>query len=535
MGGWSHLVSLPSNSPSAYTRVRATTFVSVLAAVALVGCGDSSGDSATDSDAASGTVTIGGTAGTTAGTGGNTATGTAGGSSTGGNSGTSGTTAGTSSPTTTDGTTSNTSATGSTGNTSSTTTMGEETETGFMPPDPFCGDGNLDEDLGEECDDGDNIDNNTCSNECTLVPCEEQGGNGNDNVLSYIWIANSSQNTVSKINTETAVEEARYYVEGGSPSRTSVNLDGDVAVSSRDPGGVTKIAAKEEDCVDKNNNGMIDTSTGPNDILPLGTDECVLWQKPIPSPGYSFGPRATAWVAGKPDPVTCEYPEPVLWMGWKDNGNTAHFLKIDGATGDTIDEVTHPWGSSYSPYGGAVDADGNFFATGLNQMPSVKIDFETLQVTDLGNPVGCKYGMTLDLNGFVWNGACFGEGVYYRDPDNMQWTTMPDSGGTRVNGIMADADGNVWGAGSSPCRLVHIDAETKTYVNKNIPLPGCVNPWGVSIDFQGYVWVVDMSANKAFKVDPDTYQVVAEVTGLQNPYTYSDMTGVALKNQIVPQ
>ena len=178
---------------------------------------------------------------------------------------------------------------------------------------------------------------------------------------------------------------------------------------------------------------------------------------------------------------------------------------------------------------------GNFYATGLNTMPSVKIDFETLQVTDLGNPVGCKYGMTLDLDGNVWAGACFGEGVYYWDSQTNLWTTLPDSGGTRVNGIMADADGNVWGAGSSPCRLVHIDAASKTYVSKNIPLPGCSNPWGVSIDFEGYVWVVDMGANKAFKVDPDTYQVVAEVAGFQNPYTYSDMTGAALKAQINPQ
>ena len=54
------------------------------------------------------------------------------------------------------------------------------------------------------------------------MPCEEQGG-GFGETLSYIWISNSTQNTVSKINTKTAIEEARYYVEGGSPSRTSVN------------------------------------------------------------------------------------------------------------------------------------------------------------------------------------------------------------------------------------------------------------------------------------------------------------------------
>jgi len=181
-----------------------------------------------------------------------------------------------------------------------------------------------------------------------------------------------------------------------------------------------------------------------------------------------------------------------------------------------------------------VDADGNFYVTGLNQAPTVKIDFETMELTNLGNPNGCKYGMTLDTNGDIWSGACFGEGVYHWNHENNQWTTLPNSGGTRVNGIMADADGNVWGAGSNGCRLVHIDVESKTYVNNNIPLPGCSNPWGVSIDYQGYVWVVDRG-NIAFKVDPDTYEVVATVTGLVSPYTYSDMTGVALKQQTIPQ
>ena len=398
------------------------------------------------------------------------------------------------------------------------------------PPLPMCGNGILED--GEECDDGDQIDKNACSNACTMVPCEEQE-NGFDEVLSFIWIANSSEGTVSKIDTESAVEVARYRVEGGQPSRTSVNLFGDVAVSSRDPGGVTKIAAKEDDCVDMNNNGMIETSQGPGDVLPLGEDECVVWRKQIPSTGYNFGPRATAWVAGDPDPVSCQYPDPVLWIGWMDNQYVGHFLKINGTDGATIAETSYNWmPATHSPYGGAVDKDGHFYVTGLNQAPTIKIDFDTMAITDLGNPAGCKYGMTLDLNGDIWAGACFGEGVYYWDHLTNTWTTLPNAGGTRVNGIMADADGNVWGAGSNGCRLVHIDVETKSYVNNNIPLPGCSSPWGVSIDYQGYVWVVDM-ANKAFKVDPDTYQVVAEVGGLVGPYTYSDMTGVALKSQVV--
>jgi cysteine-rich repeat protein len=397
-----------------------------------------------------------------------------------------------------------------------------------------CGDGVVQAGV-EECDDGNDFDKDFCSNSCTKVPCEEQEGMNQDEVLSFIWIANSNENTVSKIDTKTGVEMGRYRVAGGSPSRTSVNLLGDVAVSSRDPGAVTKIAAREENCVDANNDGVITTSTGPNDVLPLGEDECLLWTKTIPSPSYSYGPRATAWEGVKADPDTCEYPPQRLWFGWKDNQNIAHFERVDGETGETLDEVTYQWGSSYSPYGGAVDADGNFYASGLSNMPVVKIDAQTLQVTDLGIPQGCKYGMTLDAKGDMWVGGCNDSSVYHWDHLNNTWSNIGNAGGSRVNGIMADANGNVWGAGSGGCRLVHIDVETKTYVNNNIPIPGCSNPWGVSIDVEGFVWIVDRTANKAFKIDPDTYQVVAEVSGLVYPYTYSDMTGTALALQVIPQ
>jgi cysteine-rich repeat protein len=418
------------------------------------------------------------------------------------------------------------------------TTVGVATTTGTAssstgPDGPLCGNSLVDP--GEECDDGNDVPDDSCSNECTDVPCDQQSNNPGA-LLSFIWIANSAQGTVSKIDTKTGVEHGRYYVQGGQPSRTSVNLLGDVAVSSRDPGGVTKIAARKEKCIDKNGNGMIETSTGPADILPFGTDECILWTKSIPSTGYGFGPRATAWEPTEPDPVTCQYPPPRLWFGWMDANYTAHFERVDGETGATLDTVMYPWASgSYSPYGGAVNANGDFFATGLSGGPVIKIDADTLALTDFGIPPnGCKYGMTLDIFGNIWVGGCGDSSVYHYDTMAGVWSNIGNAGGSRVNGIMADKDGNVWGAGSDSCRLVHIDAASRTYINNSIPLPGCSAPWGVSIDIDGFVWVVDMNG-QAYKVDPVNYATVITVSGLVGPYTYSDMTGAALAAQVVPQ
>jgi hypothetical protein len=81
-------------------------------------------------------------------------------------------------------------------------------------------------------------------------PCEP-GGMGEE--FSFLWIANTDQGSVSKINTNTMVEVARYYTDpvqsgAASPSRTSVSLDGRfMVVSNRDTGSIiTKIAAKHQ-------------------------------------------------------------------------------------------------------------------------------------------------------------------------------------------------------------------------------------------------------------------------------------------------
>ena len=59
--------------------------------------------------------------------------------------------------------------------------------------------------------------------------------------------------------------------------------------------------------------------------------------------------------------------------------------------------------------------------------------------------------------------------------------------------------------------------------------PGSGQVKGVSVDIDGYVWVVRRDAQNAFKVDPADWSF-EEVTGLNNAYTYSDMTGGAISN-----
>jgi hypothetical protein len=380
--------------------------------------------------------------------------------------------------------------------------------------------------------------------------CPGGGGMmGGDVEFSYIWIANSPEGTVSKIDTMTGVEVGRYATgpAGQSePSRTSVNLYGDVAVSNRGAqggggGGVTKIAARIDDCVDLDGSGTIETSTGPGNVMAWGTDECVLWNVPISSAQYEHGPRPTAW-EGSVTQAGCAAPNPRLWVGWYQYPVQGVFHRLSGDTGAIEDTVNVPWnGLNYGPYGGAVNKQGDLWVIGWQLGPLVHIDGSTLAVQSIPMPPPplpdqqWSYGMSLDQYGNPWVASAGAAAMY--DVGAGQWQFI-STGNQSMRGVMVDQEDRAWFAvdasGAFGCGLGIIDVQTRTLLAPAITLPGCSVPVGVSIDIEGYVWVVDQGANQAFKVDPETYQVQLTVAGLFAPYTYSDMTGAGLNLVVNP-
>jgi hypothetical protein len=341
--------------------------------------------------------------------------------------------------------------------------------------------------------------------------CEKGTG---DVEFSYIWIANSSQNTISKINTETLVEEGRYYTRpdmSGNPSRTSVSLTGNVAVANRS-GGLTKYYARPESCDDGNGDGNIDTSTGSADIMAWGDEECLAWHTPM---AYT-SQRPVAWTQGWFDKEACEVVDEKVWTSGA-NGNSIDVLLVDGDTGVIEETIPIPGVAAnyFGIYGAAVDSEGNFWGSQLGQGTVVNVDRETLDV-QTWPMVASGYGMTVDQEGYVW--TCSYIAARF-DPMTETWQ-QANVGGN--GGCMSDGGDILWMA-SSP--MVGVNRQTLA-VEYSIPIPEYVH--GVSIDYQGYVWGVSMSSN-AYRVDPaaGTWDTVG---GLIGPYTYSDMTGFALNN-----
>jgi hypothetical protein len=365
--------------------------------------------------------------------------------------------------------------------------------------------------------------------------CSSGGGMAGGADYSLIWIANSPEGTVSKIDTQTGMELARYWTgpsEGDDdPSRTSVNLAGDVAVTNRG-GGIAKIAAKETACIDTNGNGMIETSSGPDDVLPWGEDECVIWYLPLPDDGDNrHGPRPTAWDAGAGgDP--CQPGDDRVWVGWWDYpSNTGMFRRLDGATGTIGDSVDiSGWDETnskdYGPYGGAVNGEGDLWVTGL-WGPLARIDGEALDYQVWQVPEGSDpYGLALDANGDPWMGGWNGTVLHF-DAASETFEEIIVPGDRRMRGLQVDRDGFAWIAANDPCGVVKVDTATSTLLDDAIQLPGCGEPVGVSIDIDGMVWLPDRDQGLAYKLDPVAL-TSTQTMGLVGPYTYSDMTGAGL-------
>ncbi len=348
---------------------------------------------------------------------------------------------------------------------------------------------------------------------------------------SYVWIANSFESTVSKINTRTMVEEGRYLTRAdanGNPSRTSVSIDGRaVAVANRHT-GIVKIWARPEFCSDQNGTPGIQTSSGGLNVLPWGQDDCVAWyadfsdktvQRPVQwTPGV--GPcheNQKVWTttgSGGMSPGYCG-----------DGGVWVHRLNGDtGVVEDTIpieparlecSLLGSPGG--LGPYGGAVDHEGNFWFHIFGIGPLVRVDFDTLDVEIFAE--GGGYGITVDTKARAWMSG----GMRRFDYATNTWAYQSVS---QNGGIAQDLQQRIWAAAGTGGGVVWVDMETLA-VGGTVMVPGG-QVKGVSVDIDGYIWAVPQGT-VAHKIDPNTFAFTT-FSGLGSAYTYSDMTGGALAN-----
>ena len=188
------------------------------------------------------------------------------------------------------------------------------------------------------------------------------------------------------------------------PSRVAVDDHGDAYVASIGfgmQGTVTKIASRVEDCVDRNGDGVIQTSIG-DQALNYGLDECILWTVPVG--GVDAQLRAMAVDAG-----TDAHPHGTVWVGAYQE---ARMYQLDPSTGQTLRTLD----VDVDPFGAVLAGQHTLWVSTLGEGRLQSIDLRTYQVgpiienpTELRNGCRNSYASTVGFGKVVF--GCQGGSV----------------------------------------------------------------------------------------------------------------------------
>jgi len=352
--------------------------------------------------------------------------------------------------------------------------------------------------------------------------------------LDFLWVAVSSKGTIVKIDTKTGQVLGEYFTSPNGqprdPSRTTVDLNGNVWNTNRAGNSVVHVGLTENgQCVDRNGNGIIETSTGFGDIKPwtnlngadtnggvsTAQDECIIHYTKV----NSFGTRHVS--VTKDNDI------------WVSGTSGRRFDLLDGTTGQ-IKRAEPTVG--FGGYGGLIDPNGVIWSSN----PMLRWDTsKPLTGANGGNWTGFNhpsYGLCIDSGGNVWN-TSFGNGQIRKFAPNGTLLGIFNQGDAFAQGCVVDKKDEVWVAHSLNRSTVGHLKNDGTYVG-TIPVQS--GPTGVAVDGSGKVWATNHNSRTVSRIDPNlgplgpdgvTHVGAVDFTTRNlggDLYNYSDMTGSTL-------
>ena len=368
--------------------------------------------------------------------------------------------------------------------------------------------------------------------------------------FEFIWIAASNRGTVVKIDTVTGQVLGQYWSapqnRAKDPSRTTVDHNGNVWVGNRAEtsavggvakGSVTQIGLVENgQCVDRNGNGVIDTSTGLNDIkawpnasgvdsnggVETAVDECILTYV------------RTNGVAIRQVSVDADNH---VWVGGAAQGNSPSWFDRLAPDGTIVRSInmrapaqTGESGVVVCCYGGLVDPAGILWSSsGANNLVRLDPSFpnghpDLIRNINLGRT---SYGLGIDSNGFLWQSNWTANTVQRISPAGAILNTYSTGGASNDRGVAVTSDGDVWVAnsgGNTVSRLRNSDGAVLAVITVGS------QPTGVAVDAAGKVWASNLDSSTASRINPatNTTDLTVSLGAGAGPYNYSDMTGSTL-------
>jgi len=348
--------------------------------------------------------------------------------------------------------------------------------------------------------------------------------NNTSTTLPFIWVPNSNEGTVSKVNTSDGRELGRYRTNNTSfsdPSRTTVDLQGNCWVGNRNTGTVVKIGLCENGQCGA---GVINTSkdlngdgnvTG-NEILNWSEDDCVLFEVLL---GDQWsGPRGLAIDADNN-----------LWAGTFSLAGGNKFYHIGGDNGTIFDTIDI---SPYQSYGALIDGNGNIWSSSLSNYV-LKIDPTTKSITKVDLPGFTSYGISIDQNNHLFVTG-WAQNLTAKIDVNTHAVTYAPQYDSHCRGVAVTSDGDVWIIDSKDGDVTRLDNNLAWKATIDIGAGNWgVMPTGAAVDATGKVWACNYNDGYLHRINPandsiDLSKLILGYTGtgVGMHYSYSDMTGI---------
>lgn len=300
--------------------------------------------------------------------------------------------------------------------------------------------------------------------------------------FNYVWVPVQSRGTIVRLDSDTGrpLGEYRLYPDGLSnafPSRIAVDSRGNCWVANERDNSVLEIATPESDWVDKNHNGVLDTSQGQGDIRP--------WTNPL-------GVDSNGGTTTAQDELIVQY------VRTTDTG--ARFLAVNrnddvwvgGTQQQVFDFIDHTSGRivrsepsiGRGGFGGFIDQDDVLWSAGTFLRWDTHQHLSTAATSWTNVPDG-SFFCAKDPSGNLWVTYEYGRTVLKYDSTGTKIGEYPN-GSRYGQGIAIDSNGDVWIAHSHCGYSVGHLKNDGTLVGV---VPTAHGPTAVAFDRKGRLWV----------------------------------------------
>jgi len=359
---------------------------------------------------------------------------------------------------------------------------------------------------------------------------------GEWSALPYLWVPNSGSGTVSKVDSETGSELARYRTGPDRelvPSPAAVDLNGDCWVGNRSAGTVVKIGLEESGhCVDRNGNGRVDTSRDANgdanitdnEILAWGADECVLFEISLvqnQEGSHTPGDAHDSYAANNLQAIAVS-AENDVWAGVADS---RVLYRLDGGTGEILE--TLPLADEEVEYLAlAIDRNGGLWSSLWPAAEVVRFGPSDGDITSLELSHG-SLGLALSGEDLLYVTGYTASALSRVDVSEVEVVGTGDAW-WQSQGAAATSDGDVWVA--APGSGVVSRFSPDGALEATIPLAN--RPSAVAVDQAGKVWVVGQGFNMIYRLNPETnaVELQKDLLAAYGHDAVGDLTGIVARS-----